>query len=189
TKSFIQVSVSAGPEFGINLANVNVTPSSTTDSRTGLIIGGLVDVNIGKILGVTSGLRFVMKGYSSTSQGVTYKVKLNYLEFPALLKTRFTLTEVKPYLLGGLTLGINVSATEEQSTGTQSQNVDVSNAVESIDFGLLFGAGLDFSVASKVGLFVQFGYQLGLSNWLKNAPQVTAKNYGIQITGGAKFKF
>jgi hypothetical protein len=182
-----QVSVAFGPEFGINLANVNVTPTTTTDSRTGFIIGGLADINIGNVMGVTSGLRFVMKGYTSTSQGVTFKEKFNYLEIPILLKARFPLTEVKPYVHGGPVLGINLAATEEQSNGQQTQNVDVSNSVESIDFGLLFGAGLDFKIASKTALFIQFGYQLGLSNWLKNNTTVTAKNYGIQITGGAKF--
>ncbi len=182
-----QVSVAFGPEFGINLANVSVTPTTTTDSRTGFIIGGLADINIGKVMGVTSGLRFVMKGYTSTSQGVTFKEKFNYLEIPILLKARFPLTEVKPYVHGGPVLGINLAATEEQSNGQQTNNVDVSNSIESIDFGLLFGGGLDFKIATKTDLFIQFGYQLGLSNWLKNNPNVTAKNYGIQITGGAKF--
>jgi len=182
-----QVSFAFGPEFGLNLANVSVTPTTTTDSRTGFIIGGIADINIGKVIGITSGLRFVMKGYTSTSQGVTFKEKFNYLEIPALLKARFPLTEVKPYVHAGPVLGINLAATEEQSNGQQTQNVDVSNSVESIDFGLLFGAGLDFKIASKTDLFVQFGYQLGLSSWLKGNTTVTAKNYGIQITGGAKF--
>jgi hypothetical protein len=185
---FGQVSTSICPEFGLNLANVNVTPSTTTDSRTGLIISGLVDINIGRIITATSGMRFIMKGYSTSSGGVNYKLKFNYLEFPALIKTRFQLTEVKPYLLGGPVLGINLSATSEQTAGNQSQSVDVSGEVESIDLSLLFGGGIDFRLAPKLSLFAQFGYQLGLTNWLKNAQGTTAKNYGIQLTSGVRIK-
>ncbi|MBI5727823.1 MAG: outer membrane beta-barrel protein [Ignavibacteriales bacterium] len=118
----------------------------------------------------------------------TDNVKLNFIEFPALLKVRFPLTEVKPYLIGGPTLGISVSSTVESTAGTQSATSDVSSSVESIDFGLFFGAGLDFNVAPKIDLFTQGGYSLGLSNILKGNTTTTIKNYGIQLTAGVKFK-
>ncbi|MCC6866999.1 MAG: PorT family protein [Ignavibacteria bacterium] len=187
SNSMSQVSFAFGPEFGINLSNVSVNPTATTDSRTGFIIGGIADINIGKVMGVTSGLRYVMKGYTTSQGNTTFKVKLNYIEIPALLKARFPLTEVKPYLLGGPVLGINLAANQESNNGQQSSNTDVSNSIESIDFSLLFGGGLDFKIATKTSLFVQFGYQLGLSNVLKGQTTTTAKNYGIQITAGAKF--
>lgn len=185
--AYSQTTLDIGVEAGLNIANITSTPSFTTDARTGFIVGGIVDVGFGKTIGIQSGIRFIMKGYTTTSQGVTFKEKFNYLEIPVLLKARFPLTEIKPYVFGGPTLGINLAATEEQSNQTQTQNVDVSNSVESMDIGLLFGAGMDFKIATKTSLFVQFGYALGLSNWLKGNTTTTAKNNGIQITAGAKF--
>ncbi len=185
--AYSQTSIAIGPEFGLNLANVSTTPSSTTDTRTGFIIGGLVDINIGQTIGVTGGVRFIMKGWSSTQGTLVSKIKLNYFEIPILLKARFPLTEVKPYVLAGPTLAFNLAATSDQTNGQQSATTDVSNFVESMDFGLLFGAGSDFKIATKTSLFIQFAYSLGLSNIAKNQPSVTIKNYGIQITAGAKF--
>jgi hypothetical protein len=185
---YSQPTLSLGLEGGLNLANVSITPSQTSNSRTGLIIGGVLDIGISRNIGVTTGLRYTMKGFQVTNGGVTFTDKLNYLEVPALLKVKFPLTEVKPYLVGGPVLGIRVSASEEQSNGTQTADVDASSAYETIDFGLLFGGGLDFNIANKTDLFIQAGYGFGLSNIWKQSTTVTVKNYGIQITGGVKFK-
>lgn len=185
---YSQPNLSLGIEGGLNLANVSITPSQTSNSRTGLIIGGVLDIGISNNIGVTGGLRYIMKGFQTTSQGVTFTDKLNYLEVPVLLKVKFPLTEVKPYVVGGPVLGIRVSASEEQSNGQQTADVDASNAYESIDFGLLFGGGLDFKIAAKTDLFIQAGYSFGLSNIYKQTTTVTVKNYGIQLTGGVKFR-
>jgi hypothetical protein len=186
--AYSQPNIALGLEGGLNLANVSINPSQTSNSRTGLIIGGVMDIGISPTIAVTGGLRYVMKGFQVTNQGVTFTDKLNYLEVPVLLKVKFPLTEVKPYLIGGPTLGIRVSASEEQSNGQQTADVDASSAYESIDFGLLFGGGLDFAIAAKTGLFIQAGYGFGLSNIWKQTTNATVKNYGIQITGGVKFK-
>jgi hypothetical protein len=190
---YSQTTFSLGLEAGLNIANVSVTPSVSTSGRTALIIGGVADIGFTKSIGLVTGLRYIMKGYSNTftnGNGVsqTDNVKLNFIEFPALLKVKFPLTEIKPYLIGGPTLGISVSSTVESTAGTQSATSDVSSSVESIDFGLFFGAGLDFNVAPKIDLFAQTGYALGLSNILKGNTTSTIKNYAIQITGGVKFK-
>lgn len=77
---------------------MSITPSQTSNSRTGLIIGGVLDIgNSRRNIGVTTGLRFTMKGFQITN-GSTVTDKLNYLEVPALLKVKFPLTEVKPFV-------------------------------------------------------------------------------------------
>jgi hypothetical protein len=177
-----------GIEGGVNIANVSVNPTTTTDSRTGLIVGTLLDVNFTQQITLTPGIRFTMKGFSNTVNTVNNTVKLNYLEFPVLLKIRFPLTEIKPYLAAGPVLGLNLSANLDQSNGTQSATTDISSSTESIDFGLLFAGGMDFKVGMNTALFFQVGYQLGLSNINKTANNTTTiKNNAFQITGGVKF--
>lgn len=177
-----------GIEGGINITNVAVNPTVTTDSRTGLIVGSLLDINFTPQITLTPGVRFTMKGFSNTANTVTNTVKLNYLEFPVLLKVKFPLTEIKPYLAAGPVLGLNLSANLDQTNGTQSASNDISSSTESIDFGLLFAGGMDFKVGLSTSLFFQVGYQLGLSNINKTANDVTTiKNNAFQITGGVKF--
>ncbi len=178
-------SLAFGIEGGINIANISATPTATTNTRTGIIIGGILDIGFTPTFGITTGLRYNQKGWSASAG--TSTVKLSYLEFPALLKVKFPLTEIKPYVIAGPVLGINLAATEDVTVGTQTQNIDLSSVTESIDFGLLFGAGMDFKVGPKMMIFVQPAYSLGLSNILKGSTTTTIKNNGFQITGGVKF--
>jgi len=193
-----QVSLYVAAEGGINIANANITPQPQVNvsSRTGLIIGGMLDIFFTPQIGISTGMRYVMKGFEfpgtlNNGTAVQVTAKANYLEFPVLFKVKFPLTEVKPYLLAGPTLGLNLTSNLDYVGGGQQGSEDNSANTESIDFGLLFGAGSDFKVANKVSLFVQFGYELGLSNVAKTQNQATTasttKTYGLQFTGGVRF--
>jgi hypothetical protein len=186
SQTFSQTGTGLGIESGINMANMSLTPAFTTSSRTGLMIGGFVDIGVSRILSIRPGVRYVMKGFSTTSNGITFTEKLSYLELPMLLKASIPLQRVKPYFSAGPTLGIQLSATEEITNGVQVQTGDVSTVFETIDFGLYFGGGLEFHVASGTDIFTGFGYSLGLTN-VSKVPTFEGKNNGIQITGGIKF--
>ncbi len=179
-------STGMGIEAGINLSNINVTPTFNTNSRTGMMVGGYAEIGVSDIVYIRPGLRYVMKGFSSGGNGVTYTDRLSYLEIPLLLKVRLPLAKVKPYFMAGPTLGIQLSASEEATNGVQTQESDAGQVFESVDFGLFFGSGMDFKVAANTEMFFGAGYSLGLSNVVK-LPGVTAKNSGIQFMGGVKF--
>jgi len=177
-----------GVEGGINIGNFTGTPDPSSSSRTGLIAGASLEIGFTKNFAIQTGLRFIMKGAQTTGDGVVYVDKLNYLEIPALIRADFPLSEVEPYLLAGPVLGINMSANEDQTpNGGTTTTVDISNAISGTDFGLLFGGGVEFKLNKKIDLFAQFGYELGLSNILKNATNQTLKNTGIQLTAGVLF--
>jgi hypothetical protein len=183
---FSQTSVGLGLEGGINIANMNMTPDFNTGTRTGLMVGGFVDIGVSRVISIRPGLKYIMKGFSVTQNNVTLTDKLSYFEIPVLLKASIPLDRIKPYFLAGPTLGIRVSASEELTDGTQVQTSDLGQFVETIDFGLYFGSGMEFRVASNTDIFAGFGYSLGLSNISKQTTSVF-KNYGIQINGGVKF--
>lgn len=185
--SMSQSRIKLGFEAGLNLANVSFSPSVTTGTRTGLIFGGVIEAGFNPQFALVSGLRYIMKGTEVTSTNSTTVSKANYLEIPALLKVKFPMTEVKPYLIAGPTLGLKLSASTRTDFGTTGGN-DVDNPnVESTDFGLFFGAGIDFGLNPNVDLYFQPGYSLGLSNVSKTQGQ-TAKTNGIQLVAGVKFK-
>lgn len=176
-----------GIEGGINLSNMSITPDiPTSNGRTCMMVGGFAEIGVSRTFSIRPGARFIMKGISNTNNGVTLTDKLSYLEFPVLMKVTFPLTEVKPYILAGPTLGIQLSASTEFNNGQQSQTFDISSAYETIDFGLFFGSGIDFRIANKTEMFIGGGYSLGLTNVVK-VQGVSGKNSGLQFMGGVKF--
>jgi len=182
-----------GIEGGINLADISLMPQSNSSNRTGMMVGAFADIGISKTFYFHPGLRYVMKGATfSANNGIattTITTKISYLEFPALIKVAFPLTEVRPYIMAGPTLGIMLSAIQDQNDGINSSSNDISQNLETVDFGLFFGGGIDFHVAHRMDMFVGGGYSLGLSNIVKTNPnlQQTGKNLGIQFTAGIKF--
>lgn len=187
--SYSQVKLSLGVEAGINIASLSATPDFSYTTRTGLIFGANLDMGFGQYISVQPGLRFVMRGAGgSDGAGGSFAIKLNYFEIPVLLKVTFPLTEVKPFLFAGPVLGINMSANQDNTPqGGTSTTTDVSQFISGSDFSILFGGGVAFKVTPKVDLFASFGYQLGLSNILKNNTATTLKNNGILLTAGANF--
>ncbi len=189
TASYSQVKLAIGPEVGINIANFTTTPDISTSTRTGMIFGADLDVGFGHYISIQPGLRFVMKGASGNDgAGGTVTDKLNYFEIPVLLKVTFPLTEVKPFLIAGPILGINMSANADDTPqGGNGTSTDISSSISGTDFNLLIGGGVGFKIAPKIDLYGQFGYAFGLSNILKNATTQTFKTTGLQITAGAWF--
>lgn len=184
-----QSKLSLGFEAGLNIANANTTPSSPFGSKMGFIIGGVLDAPITPSFSLAPGIRFITKGTSYSGADGVASNSASVIEIDALAKVKFALTEIKPYLFAGPSLGFIMSASYSQTpTGGTSSTTDVSSSYETIDFGLMFGGGLDFKMSPTMDLFGQFGYSLGLSNILKNNPGATVKTTGIQITTGLRFK-
>ena len=184
TQSFSQ-SIGLGIESGINIGDISSSPAFNTTTKTGFMVGGFADIGVTDIFAVRPGLRYITKGFTSTFNGVSFTDNLSYLEVPLLLKVSVPLPRVKPYFMAGPTLGIQLSANETFGTGAQAQDLDASQIYETIDFGLHFGGGIDFHVASKMEIFTGFGYSLGLTNISKLT--TSARNHGLQITSGVKF--
>jgi len=179
---YSQSKLSLGIEAGLNLANTNQTPSTSFGGKTCFIIGGMLDVPFSPQFSMAPGLRFITKGNSYSGADGVASNSLSVIELDALIK-------VKSYLFAGPNLGFILSASYSQTpTGGTSSTTDISPQVETIDFGLMFGGGLDFKIAPTMDLFGQFGYSLGLSNIQKNNPASTTKTTGIQITTGLRFK-
>jgi hypothetical protein len=183
--SFSQT-VGIGIEGGINLANISVPTNAITNTRTGMIAGAFAEIGVSEIFSIKPGVRYVMKGFVSTFNGITATEKLSYIELPLLLKVSIPLNKVKPYFEAGPSIGFQVSATEELSDGVNVQEQDAGSLIESTDFGLYFGSGLGFRVAKTTELYTGFGYSLGFSGIIKGA-NVSVKNNGFRMTAGVKF--
>ena len=186
-----QMKVSLGLESGIDIANLSVTPSLSTNSRTTFMIQGNCELGFGHYFAVVPGIRYIGKGASSSDQAnnTTETLSLNYLEIPIIFKGIYPIpqTQIKPYVLFGPSFGFQMSANDNITTPNASQSNDVSANFSGLDFGLNFGLGIGYDFTHRINAFIQFAYQLGLSNILKNPGNNSEKTYGILLTGGVFF--
>lgn len=128
---------------------------------------------------------------SPVSVDVHATSSIDYLTIPALLKIKFGNSTVKPFLLAGPDLGIKLSAESKvEVNGTITEEEDLDDEVESLDFAIAFGGGFEFP-ASNVSFFVQGLYSLGLTDIAKETNEeddpgkVTTR--GIIILAGIRF--
>jgi len=178
--------LSIGIHAGLNFAGASITPSQTTGTRTGIIIGGMVDIGISNELSVAPGLQYISKGASSNDGGVTSTTSLNYFEIPLLALYKFKSSEFTPHIFAGPNFAFNLSANSESSGGGSSSSSDMSSSFSGFDMGLMFGTGSEYKVSSNMSVYLDLAYSLGLANISKDN-SVTIKNNGLRLMAGVKF--
>lgn len=187
---FGQTPVSLGLRAGLNFANASTEGVSlSTSTRTGLVLGGLLEIGLSDAIFIQPEIFYIQKGAEFTisggGQSATVTWKFDYIEMSALLKAKFGSTEFKPYIFGGPNIGINVVAEAEGKSGTQSQTVDLKNLIESTDFAFDIGVGGEYSMNEETSLVGDIRYSLGLSDIDKS--ESSWKSTGVQIILGVKF--
>jgi len=181
---------------GINIANLD-EESSDYNSLTVFGFGGVAEFGLGEKMGLCLQPMYLQKGASEEMSGVTVEMQLAYIEIPVLFKLYLGTGDTKPYLMAGPTIGFSLSADMEISYGGMSASVDVSDMMETFDYGLAFGGGVSFPVGNN-SIFVEAKYSLGLADIAKEGeievdgmtqtiPDAEVKTSGIQIMAGMTF--
>ena len=181
-----QIPVHFGLQAGVNFANATTDPDLSLSSRTGLMVGGLVEIDVAPSFFIQPEVFYIQKGAKLNLGPATVTWKLDYIEIPILAKYKFGLTEFSPYLFAGPNVGFRVNAQIVGEANGQLEQQDLSEAYESVDFALDFGAGAEFSVGPAASVLFGVRYSLGLSNQIKEGGG-SWKNRGIQITAGVLF--
>ncbi len=212
-----EISFAFGPRFGFNLANGSWSPDLPTGiskgSRFGILFGGVAEMHIADFAYVQMEPTYIQKGDKLTAtedlqqadgsilpNGTAVTDQLSELDIPILFKAKFeTKSPIRPYAIAGPTLGFVLSSNQHvEVPNGQTLDNDQGSTTSSIDFGLLFGAGAEYTVTHNIGLTFDIRYQLGLSN-LDNEPAAqpaqgqqaqpsqSIKSGGIQFAIGALF--
>jgi len=168
--------MSWGPKAGASLANWIGSDVSGTDAKLGLSAGAFLGIDVANQIRFQPELLYVMKGLKATESGVDVKVKLNYLEVPVLIKWMIpTQGTVDPSLFVGLAPAFNMSAKANGSFGGGSLEVDIKDIIKNIDFGAVFGGGVDFAAGTgSFGFDVR--YTMGLSSIDDSGSDANIKN-------------
>lgn len=160
------VSVKIGISGGIGIAN-KLGGNYTAESRQEFVMGISAGISLPFRLpfdlepGIETGVFFTQKGFLNPSDdrfgGTT--VLLDYVEVPILARLRYDFMErVKPKAVGGFYTAFRANAESVEPDGDRNDLNDVTN---SVDIGLMAGAGVDFLV-QETNLSFQVRYGVGL---------------------------
>jgi hypothetical protein len=177
---------------GVNFAKFRGSDvGSGVTTRTGFHLGGLVTAAATPSLAFQTGLVYSQEGTSADAGGgLTGAVKIDYLQVPLYLKVHTTLqgtTPLSPHLYIGPAIGYKVRCKVEASNGGTTASADcddptVGLSIKTTEFGIHFGAGVDF------GRFTVGGrYQLGLSSLDDSGGNADVKNSVVAVTAGYQF--
>ena len=197
---------------GLNLANIDVDIKDSeqqikTNTKTGFTFGGVACLSLTNNIAIQFEPAYMQKGSKVEAKwsenGSLIKMdqtfKTNYIDIPLLLKASFGQENAKLYLLAGGSLALKTGDAKVKVEKVTVDGYDVTSQIpsdelegelktKSTDFGLNFGGGIIFPVATY-HLFIEGQYNIGLTNINDevNADEETLKNRSIQIKAGILF--
>ena len=197
---------------GVNLAKVDVDIKDgeqqiETNNKAGFALGGVVCLSLANNIALQIEPAYMQKGSKVIVEwlenGSSFKMdqtfKTNYIDIPLLLKVSLGQGNTRPYLLAGGSIAFKTGDAKvkvdkvtvdgrDVTSLLSSEEREIEWKIKSTDFGLNFGAGVIFPVATY-HLFLEGQYNLGLTNINDedNADEGTLKTKGIQIKAGLLF--
>jgi hypothetical protein len=171
--SFVTPILAQNLYFGIwggpNFADLDITfedessENLNVKSKTTFSIGGLFGMAFNKYLSLQLEPMYVGKGGIVTqpsSPDIT--VKSNHIELPLILKLGIG-EKIQPYIIGGLYMSFVLNASVETQVSGLLLTGDLTEIIETTEYGALFGAGI--SIPVWIGsAFFEGRYTLGLTN-------------------------
>jgi hypothetical protein len=161
---------------GIGFASISAEDDELQDfldgTRTGLIIGGFVDVPVNDLFSVVIEGLYNQKGATGSfteDDGTPFDntLKLDYFEIPILAKFPInTNTTVRPFVYAGIAPAFKTSAKAISEGPGGEDEEDLEEDVEAMDVPLVFGGGVQFG---RIG--IEARYNLGLMNINKQSDE------------------
>ena len=186
-----------GPNVGLNwgiFSFGNTQALTLNKALLGPSLGAIVEIPIYGILSVRAEPSYIQKGSDFTvdnSLPLETKVYPQYLQIPVELQANLPMTIFTPHVFLGPNVGFLLSGKGQWISAFDPEpEFDVKNIIKNIDFGMDFGAGLDFSITPLIKANIDFKYSLGLPNILKpgaGTTLLTAYTHGYQVLVGVLF--
>ena len=172
-----------GVKGGVNVADVDLSgdgDAPSFDPRIGLVAGGFVRMPISSWLAVQAEGLYAEKGARFEDSGVDARLILNYVEVPVLAHVRLARVF---YATAGPSMAFLVQARARTRFSGATEDIDISDEVQSFDFGLAMGGGVELG-----RLIIDGRYTLGLRDADKDTTDTsTMKNRTISFTAGFRF--
>ncbi|MCK5125539.1 MAG: PorT family protein [candidate division Zixibacteria bacterium] len=162
-----QTKTEIGIKGGFGFANLT---GDVTGTKSALSLGGggLIRFPLSPQFSIQPELLLILKGTMEKGDDGE-KLKLTYIEVPILAMYRPpTKGTVRPVFFTGPVLGLLLSA--------KVGDDDIKESLNGTDFGLVFGAGVDFETGAKGKIFLEARYTMGISNIAKDSGDDSVKN-------------
>jgi len=188
--------VAKGIKAGVNIAgHTGDDTDDNHESRTAFVGGGFLTYALTPALAIQPELLYSMKGYKWEEEGWKETGKFDYLEIPVLLKYMIPMDGVvQPNLFAGVAPAFLLSAEVEVDYDETmlamlhaTETVDVKDEAKSIDFGLVFGGGVDLALGEG-SLMFDVRYTMGLTSIDDTDDDWDIKNKAITLMVGYGFK-
>lgn len=175
--------LSFGPIVGANFSELHNLANSST--KTGVKLGAFVNYSTEKSFGL--GLQVYYNQLGANIGNNTDKLKLSYIEVP-LLATYYLGSSVKkgafrPKVFIGPHVDFLLDAVDSKGTSLSTGGT----TINSIDYGVTVGAGLNYAIAKQTWLNFDVRYAAGLADVYKSPTLSTIKNNNISINVGVSF--
>ena len=160
--TFAQSTVTGGVKIGVNFAKLTFSEDGEdidedVESRTGLAVGGFVDVPITELFSFQPEILYSQKGAKQEILGLgESKVKIDLVQIPVLFKANFAGTSVRPFVVFGPGFGFVTSAKIEEP---DIEDLDIKDDLASVDVSGIIGAGIQFGRG-----IVEFRYDHGFTD-------------------------
>ncbi|MCK4321302.1 PorT family protein [candidate division WOR-3 bacterium] len=170
-----------GVKGGINYNKFFGENSEGSEWKLGFAAGAVAAFDVTDMLIIQPEVLYSMKG--SGIEGVDASWDLTYIEIPVLLKYSIPMDGmIAPNLFIGPSLGILISSEVTLADVT----VDAKDETKSIDFGVVFGAGVDFDLGTgKVTIDGRYTY--GFTSIDDTGLDADIKNGGLSVFVGYLF--
>jgi hypothetical protein len=195
--------VQFGVKAGMNIATLGGDDANGLDSRTGLVVGGLVNYRLTDMLSIQPEILYTQKGTKASETDpdfgtFEFTLKTDYLEIPVLLKLDVPVgaPELRPTLHVGPTFAFEVGCEVDFSGMGISGSVDCDAGDEfdedgfadrrKFDMGLGLGGGLDVAFGGGT-LMIEARHTLGLQSLDKSDNGADLKHRVWSITFGYRF--
>ena len=188
--------VKFGATLGAISANLTVDPDEgeSFDAKIGFNLGAVLEYPVNDNLNIRSGAALTGKGAQFNIESgakIESVTSLLYLTVPILAQYKFNTTSTTPYVLGGLDIGILMSAESKITiSGTGlfdgTETVDVKDNLTSTDIALNIGGGYMMEMGTAK-VYAEVQYSLGLLDIDSESDVTALKTKGLILGVGYIF--
>lgn len=176
-----------GVRYMPTFSNIKVQNSDGTSVKGDVVMGygfgGLLGFNFNKNVGVQVEVIYNQFSQKYKDHTLDRRIDINYINIPALLSLNTNrMSEVNFNVVVGPQWGINVgSKLQTSGTGNGNSNKQAILAVKKNDFGIAYGAGLDFGLNHMRSIRLDVGFRgvLGLINISDQSQTLETNSYYV----------
>ena len=177
--------LTTGVKGGVNFSSVKFdSPAGdlTLDWRLGAVVGGFIRFPLFSWLELQPEVLYSVKGGKREEFGVNSSVLLDYLEVPVLARMPMGGAS-KYFAVAGPYVGFRMRARTRTEFSGSTEEIDISDSVERMDFGLAVGGGVEFG-----SIMLDGRYSFSLTDIdADTSDEVKGKNRVVTATVGFRF--